>query len=43
LLSPEQRSYGEASWQLQLLTGSRKAALSCALCDSLELLQGKAR
>jgi len=34
LLSPEQRSWGEASWRLQLLTGSGGAALSSALCDS---------
>jgi len=34
LLSPEQRSGGEASWRLQLLTGSGWAALSSALCDS---------
>ena len=34
LFSPEQRSCGEASRRLQLLTGSRGAALSSALCDS---------
>ena len=34
VLSVGQRSWGEASWQLQLLTGSRRAALSSALCDS---------
>ena len=32
--SPEQRSWGEASWRLQLLTGSGGAVLSSALCDS---------
>jgi len=34
MLSAEQRSWGEASWRLQLLTGSGGAALSSALCDS---------
>ena len=48
LCSPEQRSCGEASWRLQLLTGSGGAALSSALCDSdrargngMELRQGR--
>lgn len=44
LLRPEQRSWGEASWWLQLLTGNRGAALSSALRwqwqDLLELSQG---
>jgi len=34
LLSPEQGSWGEPSWQLQLLTGSGGAALSSAMCNS---------
>ena len=49
-LSPEQRSWGEASRQLQLLTGGGGAALSSALCDSdrargngMELCQGRGR
>jgi len=48
LLSAEQRSWGEASWQLQLLAGSGGAALSSALCASdrargngMELCQGR--
>ena len=47
--STEQRSWGEASWRLQLPTGSRGAALSSALCGSdrargngTELCQGGA-
>ena len=48
VLSAEQRSRGEASWRLQLLTGSAGAALSYALCDSdrargngMELCRGR--
>lgn len=48
VLCPEQRSWGEAWWRLQLLTGSGGAALSSALCDSdrargngMELCQGR--
>ena len=48
LLSPEQRSWEEPSWWLQLLTGSGGAALSSALCDrdrarenGMELCQGR--
>ena len=48
VLSAEQRSRGEASWRLQLRTGSAGAALSSALCDSdrargngMELCRGR--
>jgi len=47
-LSPEQRSWGEGSWRLQLLTGSGGAVLTFALCDSdrargnsVEMCQGR--
>jgi len=46
--SPEQKRLTEASWRLQLLTGSGGAALSSAICDSdralrngMELCQGR--
>lgn len=46
--SPDQRSWGEATWQPTILTGRGGTALSSALCNSnrtrrnsMELCQGK--